>query len=139
ADAVVTGSLRRDEGGPRRLFTSMAELFVRGVHVDWSGVLAAGADASRVDLPTYAFDHQHYWIQLTGTANDATSLGLTSTDHPLLGAVVPLPQSDGLVLTSRLSLRTHTWLADHAIGGAVVVPGTIYVDLAIQAGDEFGC
>jgi rifamycin polyketide synthase module 4/5/6 len=139
ADAVVTGSLRRDEGGPRRLFTSMAELFVRGVHVDWSGVLAAGADASRVDLPTYAFDHQHYWIQLTGTANDATSLGLTSTDHPLLGAVVPLPQSDGLVLTSRLSLRTHAWLADHAIGGAVVVPGTIYVDLAVQAGDEFGC
>ncbi|MEU9640306.1 type I polyketide synthase, partial [Streptomyces tendae] len=139
ADAVVTGSLRRDEGGPRRLFTSMAELFVRGVHVDWRGVLAAGADAGRVDLPTYAFDHQHYWIQLTGTANDATSLGLTGTDHPLLGAVVPLPQSDGLVLTSRLSLRTHPWLADHAIGGAVVVPGTIYVDLAVQAGDEFGC
>ncbi|MYU17751.1 hypothetical protein GTZ78_45480, partial [Streptomyces sp. SID8361] len=45
AEAVVTGSLRRHEGGPRRLFTSMADLFVRGTHVDWSGVLAAGADA----------------------------------------------------------------------------------------------
>ncbi|MCZ7462372.1 type I polyketide synthase [Streptomyces sp. WMMC940] len=139
ADAVVTGSLRREDGGPRRLFTSMAELFVRGVHVDWSGVLAARADAGRIDLPTYAFDHQHYWIQLTGTADDAVSLGLTGTDHPLLGAVVPLPQSDGLVLTSRVSLRTHPWLADHAIAGAVVVPGTIYVDLAVRAGDEFGC
>ncbi|MFD8726228.1 type I polyketide synthase, partial [Streptomyces sp. NPDC059629] len=139
ADAVVTGSLRRDEGGPRRLLTSMAELFVRGVHVDWSGVLPAGAVAERVDLPTYAFDHQHYWIQLTGTADDAASLGLTGTDHPLLGAVVPLPQSDGLVFTSRLSLRTHPWLADHAIGGVVVVPGTVYVDLAVRAGDEFGC
>ncbi|WP_413790184.1 SDR family NAD(P)-dependent oxidoreductase [Streptomyces asoensis] len=139
ADAVVTGSLRREDGGPRRLFTSMAELFVRGVHVDWNGVLAAGTDAHRVDLPTYAFDHRHYWIQLTGTADDAASLGLTGTDHPLLGAVVPLPQSDGLVLTSRLSLRTHPWLADHAIAGAVVVPGTIYVDLAVRAGDEFGC
>ncbi|MBK3636835.1 acyltransferase domain-containing protein, partial [Streptomyces sp. MBT97] len=139
ADAVVTGSLRREDGGPRRLFTSMAELFVRGVHVDWNGVLAAGTDAHHVDLPTYAFDHRHYWIQLTGTADDAASLGLTGTDHPLLGAVVPLPQSDGLVLTSRLSLRTHPWLADHAIAGAVVVPGTIYVDLAVRAGDEFGC
>ncbi|WTL70189.1 SDR family NAD(P)-dependent oxidoreductase [Streptomyces sp. NBC_01518] len=139
ADAVVTGSLRRDEGGTRRLFTSMAELFVRGVHVDWSGILTAGPDAGRIDLPTYAFDHQHYWIQLTGTAVDAASLGLSGTDHPLLGAVVPLPQSDGLVLTSRLSLRTHPWLADHAIGGVVVVPGTVYVDLAVRAGDEFGC
>ncbi|MHC5907011.1 type I polyketide synthase, partial [Streptomyces sp. S6] len=138
-DAVVTGSLRRDDGGPRRLLTSMAELFVRGVHVDWNGVLPAGAAAERVDLPTYAFDHQHYWIQLTGTAKDAASLGLTGTDHPLLGAVVPLPQSDGLVFTSRLSLRTHPWLADHAIGGVVVVPGTVYVDLAVRAGDEFGC
>uniref|UniRef100_UPI0012EAF637 acyltransferase domain-containing protein n=1 Tax=Actinokineospora pegani TaxID=2654637 RepID=UPI0012EAF637 len=31
ADAVVVGSLRRDDGGLRRLLTSMAELFVRGV------------------------------------------------------------------------------------------------------------
>ncbi|WP_019030558.1 type I polyketide synthase, partial [Salinispora arenicola] len=39
ADVVVGGSLRRDDGGVRRLVTSMAELFVRGVPVDWSGLL----------------------------------------------------------------------------------------------------
>ncbi|MFG2843342.1 type I polyketide synthase [Kitasatospora sp. NPDC048296] len=139
ADAVVTGSLRRDEGGPRRLLQSMAQLFVRGVGIDWTGMLPNGAAGARVDLPTYAFDHQHYWIQLTGGANDAASLGLTGTDHPLLGAVVPLPHSDGLVFTSRLSLRTHPWLADHAMQGVVIVPGTAYVDLAVRAGDEFGC
>ncbi|MDL5205417.1 type I polyketide synthase [Streptomyces sp. ALI-76-A] len=139
ADAVVTGSLRRQEGGPRRLLTSMAELFVRGVPVDWAGMLPAGATSPRVDLPTYAFDHQHYWLRMGGSATDSASLGLTGTDHPLLGAVVPLPQSDGLVFTSRLSLKTHPWLAGHAIGGVVIVPGTAYVDLAVRAGDEFGC
>ncbi|MFD4264133.1 type I polyketide synthase, partial [Streptomyces sp. NPDC058534] len=82
---------------------------------------------------------EHYWIQMTGADTDVASVGLASTDHPLLGAVVELPQSDGLVFTSRLSLRTHPWLADHAIQGSVVIPGTIYVDLAIRAGDEFGC
>ncbi|NEB81774.1 beta-ketoacyl synthase, partial [Streptomyces sp. SID14478] len=46
--------------------------------------------------------------------------------------------SDGLVFTSRLSLQTHPWLAGHAIGGVVIVPGTAYVDLAVRAGDEFG-
>ncbi|WP_460625017.1 type I polyketide synthase, partial [Kitasatospora kifunensis] len=137
--ALATGSLRRDEGGLRRLLVSMAELFVHGVAVDWTGVLPAGAESARVDLPTYAFDHQHYWLQLTGAATDAASLGLTGTDHPLLGAVVQLPQSDGLVFTSRLSLRTHPWLADHAMQGVVIVPGTAYVDLAVRAGDEFGC
>ncbi|MGV4989021.1 type I polyketide synthase [Streptomyces sp. NRAIS4] len=138
AHAVVTGSLRRQEGGPRRLFTSMAELFVHGVPVQWTKVLPATAATARVDLPTYAFDHQHYWISMGGSATDAASLGLAATDHPLLGAVVQLPQSDGLVFTSRLSLATHPWLAGHAIGGVVIVPGTAYVDLAIRAGDEFG-
>ncbi|MEV0504180.1 acyltransferase domain-containing protein, partial [Streptomyces spectabilis] len=138
ADVVVTGTLRRDDGGPRRLLTSMAELFVRGTPLDWAGTLPAGATSRRVDLPTYAFDHQHYWIRMGASATDSASLGLAGADHPLLGAVVPLPQSDGLVFTSRLSLRSHPWLADHAIGGVVLVPGTVYVDLAVRAGDEFG-
>ncbi len=136
-DAVVVGSLRRDDGGPQRLLTSMAELFVRGVAVDWSSVLPA--PAGRVDLPTYAFDHRHYWLRATGPATDAASLGLAGADHPMLGAVVQLPQSDGLVFTSRLSLRTHPWLADHAVRDVVIVPGTGLVELAVRAGDEAGC
>ncbi|MEV6172002.1 type I polyketide synthase [Streptomyces sp. NPDC051954] len=137
--AVVTGSLRRQEGGVRRLLTSMAELFVRGVPVDWTGVLPAGAESAGVALPTYAFDHEHYWLQATGTASDATSLGLAGADHPLLGAMVQLPHSDGLLFTSRLSLKSHPWLADHAIGGLALLPGTGLVELAVRAGDEAGC
>jgi len=59
-DGLVVGSLRRDDGGPRRLLNSMAELFVRGVAVDWTTMLPAAT--RRVDLPTYAFDHRHYWL-----------------------------------------------------------------------------
>ncbi|MFJ9950941.1 type I polyketide synthase [Kitasatospora sp. NPDC091207] len=139
ADALVVGSLRRDEGGPRRLLTSMAELFVRGVAVDWTGVLPAGAEGAGVELPTYAFDHQHYWLQMARAATDATSLGLAGVDHPLLGAVVEVPETGGVLCTSRLSLRTHPWLADHAVGDVVLLPGTGLVELAVRAGDEVGC
>ena len=136
-DALVVGSLRRDDGGLPRLLTSMGELFVRGVAVDWSEVLTEST--GRVDLPTYAFDHQHYWLHATESATDAASLGLAGADHPMLGAVVRLPQSDGLVFTSRLSLRSHPWLADHTVRGVVIVPGTGLVELAVRAGDEVGC
>ncbi|MFI9639154.1 beta-ketoacyl synthase N-terminal-like domain-containing protein [Micromonospora sp. NPDC051925] len=139
ADVLVTGSLRRDDGGPRRMLTSMAELFVRGVPVDWTGWLPAGATSARVELPTYAFDHRHYWLRSADTATDAAALGQSVTDHPLLSAVVRLPQSDGVVFTSQLSLRSHPWLADHAIGGVVLFPGTGLVELALRAGDEVGC
>ncbi|MEV5168767.1 SDR family NAD(P)-dependent oxidoreductase [Streptomyces werraensis] len=138
-DAVVTGSLRRDDGGLRRLLASMAELFVRGVTVDWTGVLPAGATSARLELPTYAFDHQHYWLHEVESATDAASLGQAAADHPLLGAVVRLPQTDGLVFTSRLSLKSQPWLADHAVGGVVILPGTGLVELAVRAGDEAGC
>ncbi|MEU2065314.1 polyketide synthase dehydratase domain-containing protein, partial [Streptomyces sp. NPDC013455] len=113
--------------------------FVRGTRVDWAAVLPKGATEAHVDLPTYAFDHQHYWLPAPRPLTDATALGQGAADHPLLGAVVQLPQSDGLVFTSRLSLRTHPWLADHAIGGVVLVPGTGLVELAVRAGDEVGC
>ena len=56
--AVVTGTLRRDDGGSARLLASLAEVHVRGADVDWAAVLPA---AERVDLPTYAFQHQRYW------------------------------------------------------------------------------
>ncbi|MEU1013999.1 type I polyketide synthase, partial [Streptomyces sp. NPDC005890] len=137
-EAVVTGSLRRDEGGLQRLLTSIAEVFVKGVELDWTGVLPVGADAVQVDLPTYAFDHRHYWLK-PAPAADAVALGQAGADHPLLGAVVEVPETGGVLCTSRLSLRTHPWLADHAVGGAVLVPGTGLVELAVRAGDEVGC
>ncbi|GAB2695502.1 type I polyketide synthase [Kitasatospora kifunensis] len=139
ATALATGTLRRDEGGLRRLLLSMAELFVRGLPVDWSGILPTGADTAHVELPTYAFDHQHYWLPRAEPVTDAVSLGLAGVDHPLLGAVVEVPETGGLLCTSRLSLRTHPWLADHAVGEVVLVPGTGLVELAVRAGDEVAC
>ncbi|MFJ9950944.1 type I polyketide synthase [Kitasatospora sp. NPDC091207] len=133
--AVVTGSLRRDEGGPRRLLTSMAELFVRGVAVDWTGVLPTGT--APVDLPTYAFDHRHYWLR-TAPATDAASLGQASADHPLIGAIVGVPGSGGFMTTARWSLGAHSWLADHVVGDAVLVPNAALVELAVRFGDEVG-
>ncbi len=134
ADVVVTGTLRRDDGGSRRLLTSVAELFVRGVPVDW----AALVPPARAALPTYAFDHRHFWLRPAEQA-DAVSLGQAPAGHPLLGALVEVPRTGGLVFTSRLSLRTHPWLADHTIGGVVLFPGTGLVELAVRAGDEAGC
>ncbi|WP_369777702.1 type I polyketide synthase [Streptomyces sp. R33] len=137
-DVVVTGSLRREDGGLRRLFASMAELFVRGVALDWAAVLPARAASARIDLPTYAFDHQHYWLRTAASATDAASLGLAGGGHPLLGAVVGMPNSAGLMATSSWSLRSQPWLVDHQVSDAVVVPNAALVELSIRLGDLAG-
>ncbi|GAO07614.1 polyketide synthase [Streptomyces lydicamycinicus] len=133
---VVTGTLRREEGGWSRFAQSLGQLWAHGVQVDWSTLVPAGR---RVDLPTYAFQHKRYWPATVVAAGDATGLGQADSQHPLLGAAVALPESDGYLLTARLSLATHPWLADHSVLGAVVLPSSALVELAIRAGDQVGC
>ncbi|WP_435126787.1 SDR family NAD(P)-dependent oxidoreductase [Actinacidiphila sp. bgisy144] len=136
--AAVCPTLRRDHGGTERLLTSLAEAFTAGAPVDWTSVLPAG---DLVELPTYAFQHEWFWPKATGAApsGDPAALGLRAVDHPLLGAAVELAGGTGTVCTGRLSVRTHPWLADHAVGGVVLLPGTAYVELAVRAGDQVGC
>jgi pimaricinolide synthase PimS1 len=138
--AAVVGSLRRYEGGMERFSTSLAEAYVRGASVKWQTVFA-GKGARRVDLPTYAFQHERYWLDAVAGlgGGDVVSAGQIAAGHPLLSAVVASPEAGGVVLTGRLSLATHPWLADHVAMGAVLFPGTGFVELAIRAGDQVGC
>ncbi|MEV0263452.1 SDR family NAD(P)-dependent oxidoreductase [Streptomyces sp. NPDC050617] len=137
--ATAVGTLRRDDGGPRRLMESLAELHLRGVRVDWDAVFAGHAPR-RVDLPTYPFQRERYWLEDgADDVADVTSAGLTPAGHPLLGAVIALADADGLLLTGRLSAQSHPWLADHAVRGAILLPGTAFLELAVQAGDRVGC
>ncbi|WP_327259566.1 type I polyketide synthase [Streptomyces sp. NBC_01240] len=61
ADATALGTLRRGEGGMRRLLTSLGEAWATGVDVNWSALLTG----RHVALPTYAFQHERYWLDVS--------------------------------------------------------------------------
>ncbi|MFJ4653376.1 SDR family NAD(P)-dependent oxidoreductase [Nocardia sp. NPDC088792] len=137
-DALVSGTLRRDEGGIARFRASAAELWTAGIPVDWRPTFAH-LPATHTDLPTYPFQRQRYWLEDTGPATgDVTAAGLAAAGHPLLGAVVTLADGDALVLTGRLSTRTHPWLAEHSVLGTALLPGTAFLELAARAADQLG-
>src|SRR5271156_4173568 len=136
AEVTVVPTLGREDGGLTRFLCSAAQAFVSGVKVDWR---AAVPGAGFVELPTYAFERRRFWLSSDGAAIDAAGLGLGPSEHALLGAVVELPDSGGVVLTGRLSPATQGWLTDHAVDGLAVFPGAGFVELAIRAGDEVGC
>ncbi|MFE1558356.1 SDR family NAD(P)-dependent oxidoreductase [Streptomyces sp. NPDC058734] len=136
---LLTPVLRKDRPEPEAFLGALAEAWTRGLPVDWAP-LVAGRPARRVDLPTYAFEHERFWLAPAPASNGAAAgLGLTSATHPLLGASVDLADGDGLVLTGRLSAETLPWAVDHAVAGTVLLPGTAFVELALRAGDEAGC
>ncbi|SOE09526.1 Acyl transferase domain-containing protein [Streptomyces sp. 2323.1] len=135
---TAVGSLRRDDGGMDRFLLALGEVWAQGVAVDWAPLFTPYAPAW-VDLPTYPFQRRPYWPRPDTAGGDVTSAGLDAADHPLLGAVVRLADADGALLTGRIGLDTHPWLADHAAGGTVLLPGTALVELAVRAGDQVGC
>ncbi len=97
SDLLVTGTLRRDQDD---FLAPLGRLHVHGVPVDWR----FPDTTEPVSLPTYAFQREPYWLRPVPAA---------SGDHPLLGTFVEL--RDGAVLSGRISLTTHPWLADHAV------------------------
>lgn len=134
AGTVVTGTLRRDGEDIAALLTALARLHTHGFSVDWRRLLPF---APHLDLPTYPFQHQRHWLSATPPRSHAVSAGLDGLEHPLLGAAVELPDGS-VVLTGRLSIRTHTWLAEHAVRGVPLLPGMGFVELALRAGLHCG-
>ena len=136
---AVASVLRAGRVEDRSLLAAVARVWVGGVHVDWAGMFG-GYGAERVVLPTYAFQRERFWLDAGGVGEgDAVSLGLTSAEHPLLGAAVAVAGDDGWLFTGRISLQSHPWLADHVVMGYVLLPGTALLELALRTGSEVGC
>ena len=139
AAVVAVPALRAERPEARALLSAVGEVWAHGADVAW-GQVFAGSGAKRVALPTYAFQGRRYWLQAQATdVGDAASMGQAAASHPLLGAAVALAEDGGWLFTGRISLATHPWLADHAVMGVVLLPGTAFVELALHAGGELGC
>ncbi|TDC84141.1 SDR family NAD(P)-dependent oxidoreductase, partial [Nonomuraea deserti] len=132
-DAVFVPAVRKDRDETRALFEGLGRLHVHGIGVDWEAVLGSGR---YVDLPTYAFQHERFWVPVSPDSGDVDAAGLGVIDHPMLRAAISAPDSDTHTFTGRLSLATQPWLADHQVNGRVVVPGAALVELALRAGQE---
>ncbi|MCH0561451.1 type I polyketide synthase, partial [Streptomyces sp. MUM 16J] len=136
-DRVVLPTLRDGRDEVPALLDTMARLHVHGISPDWAAVTEGRAPAP-VPLPTYPFQHRRFWLA-GERAGDAGAVGSGPAGHPLLGPAVALADGGGVLFTGWLSLTTQPWLADHAVAGGVVVPGTAFVEIVARAADELGC
>ncbi|GAA0952513.1 type I polyketide synthase [Actinocorallia libanotica] len=121
---TVQGTLRRDHGGPEQLRRALAAAHLSGADVTWPRPPADPA------LPTYPFARDRYW--LTPSAR-----GPASSGHPLIETAVALAD-DALLVTGRIDPAAQPWLADHAVRGRPLVPGTVLAELAARAGEQAG-
>ncbi|WP_229074509.1 type I polyketide synthase [Actinoplanes sp. DH11] len=113
ARTAVVGTLRRDDGGPRRMLTSLAEAHVRGLPVDWSSLIPGPGPVA--DLPTYAFQHSRYW--LAAESPDPDTDGVPPADRAFWAAV---EREDVRSVTDAMAV-TGDGAAERAVSPAVPV------------------
>jgi len=92
----------------------------------------ADSGARRVDLPTYPFQRQRYWL------SEATADTGAASGHPMLTQTVTVPGTERVLCGGWLSGAAQPWLRDHAVGGHVLVPGAAFADMVLHAGDACG-
>ncbi|MEV6166560.1 type I polyketide synthase, partial [Streptomyces sp. NPDC052052] len=134
---AAVATLRRDRGGWNHFLAALANAHVRGAPVDWPRTLDGSGGAPSADLPTYAFQHERYWLTSARPVVDASGIGLHPTDHPLLASTTRLPDGTWHA-TGTLRTGAHPWLADHAVTGTPLLPATACLDLALTAGHATG-
>ncbi|MFE4645326.1 acyltransferase domain-containing protein, partial [Streptomyces sp. NPDC056730] len=132
-DAAFVPVLRGDRPEAVAATTAAGQLHVRGIRVDWQPFFD-GSGSRWLDLPTYPFQRERYWLDVLPLIGDVSAAGLGAAEHPLLGAAVAVGGTDGVLLTGRLSVQTHPWLADYVVQGSTLLPGSAFVELAIRAG-----
>jgi acyl transferase domain-containing protein/thioesterase domain-containing protein/acyl carrier protein len=138
AEASFTPTLRRHRGSLEDFALAVGTVWGHGVEVDWDAALPPAR--GRVPLPTYPFQRERFWLEPARTsAGDLSMAGQAAAEHPLLGAVVRPAEGEGRILTGRLSLETHPWLADSGAVGVALLPEAAFVELALRAGAEAGC
>ncbi|MCC4597097.1 SDR family NAD(P)-dependent oxidoreductase [Xanthomonas campestris pv. phormiicola] len=128
--------LRRDQDEGRPLLAALARLYAQGAALDWRRLLPPAAS---MPLPTYPFQHRHYWL-LPGTAGEVGALpGLLALQHPLLPMGVERADGQGWVFCGRLDVARQPWLLEHRVGGKAYGAGAMTAECILTAGNQLGC
>ncbi|MEU1671054.1 type I polyketide synthase [Streptomyces roseifaciens] len=123
--ALTVPAVRAGGPEPEAITGAVAQLHVHGVPVDWHAFFA-GRGARRADLPTYAFQHQRYWLEtvaptVAATGTDAVEAGFWETvereDAQSLAAALDLPAEQLDAVLPRLSAWRRQQRRESAVEG----------------------
>ncbi len=127
-------SLRKGRPDWDQLLETVSELHVRGVKIDWAG-FDRPYRRRVVALPTYPFERQRYWIEDAERARRSTAPALvepSSDAHPLLSRRTASARGEMLFETS-VGVHRLPFLGDHRVHGLLVLPGPVYLEMALAA------
>ena len=128
-------SLHPQKDDWQQMLSSLGQLYVKGVDVDWSG-FKGDYCFNKVILPTYPFQRQRYWVETPTsqiTSASASQANQLVKLHPLLNKKFQSPLSADIFFESNFSTKALPFLEDHRVYQQVVVPAACHISLLLQA------
>ena len=122
-------SLREGQSDWQQILTSLGEVYVQGVAINWQGVYAT-AKGQKVTLPTYPFQRQRYWLDAPKQQRNDSGL------RPLIDQKIKLPLQQQTIFEKTFSAAALPFLADHLLYDQIVVPGACHLSFVLS-GAEF--
>ncbi len=133
-------SLREKKSDWQMMLDSLAQLYISGIPIDWSG-FDSDYSRSKIQLPTYPFQRSRYWLDESGQGQvqkAVLAMGMISgrAFHPLLNYRMRSPAIKDTVFESQVSVATLPLLDDHRVFGTPIFPAVAYLEMALAASKE---
>lgn len=106
----------------------ICELYIKGANIAWK-LIYNDKKYYRMSLPTYPFEHKHYWLPLS---KQPTGVQEEKSIHPLIDKRAVSTIDDDIYITT-FEMGKQWILTEHLIDGISVIPGTAYVEMILYA------
>ena len=133
-DGTWLPTLRQNDSDWSCLISTVAQLYVRGVEIDWVGFAPRGDDnrdyakrRKKVVLPTYPWKKQRYWVDMPRISRRSEVL------RPLIDKMTTSPLLSKALFESEFSVEALPFLSDHQVYGAVVSPAACHLAMVLSA------
>ncbi|MEM9138139.1 MAG: polyketide synthase dehydratase domain-containing protein, partial [Cyanobacteria bacterium P01_F01_bin.42] len=125
-DTLLLPSLRPAQDWST-LLNSLGHLYVRGYPIDWNRFDSSYA-YSAVELPTYPFQRQRYWVDVVPTRARSTS-----SNHPILGDRLNLARTEDIYFEGVIDPARLSYFQEHAVFERPILPATGFIELVLSA------
>ncbi|MEL7522840.1 MAG: polyketide synthase dehydratase domain-containing protein, partial [Cyanobacteria bacterium J06553_1] len=118
-----------DNNDRHTMLSSLGQLYAQGASVDWPQ-----NNTNQIELPTYPFQRERYWIDVDQTARKQRRVMHHS--HPLIGDRVSLAGTQAIHFETVISPGSVPFLQEHRVFGATVLPAVGYLEMALAAATQ---
>ncbi|MDB9360929.1 SDR family NAD(P)-dependent oxidoreductase [Nodularia spumigena CS-588/02] len=124
-------SLRPGQNDVETILSSLASLYMQGGDINWKNFIGDQQN-QRVNLPTYSFQRQRYWVENLNSPNQTHISNL----HPLLGNKLQLAKTENIYFQNQISQNNPDYLQEHQIIGKIIMPAAAYIEIGIAAAEK---